>query len=80
MLGPVGSAIKVPHSLVAPSLRELHRRMLLNNIRDSKQYEYFDIQKDGKNWVAFFVKEAAGTFGQMLSEVLDKKQPSVSGE
>lgn len=75
MLGPVGSANKVPHSIVAPSLRELHRRMLLNNIRDSRQYEYFDIQKDGKQWVAFFVREATG-FTQMLADALNRKSTS----
>ena len=73
MLGSAASSKIVPHSIVAPSLRELHRRMLLNNLRDGRQYQYFDIQKDGTKWVAFFTKEATGLLDQMLQQSLVRK-------
>lgn len=47
--------------------------MLLNNLRDGRQYQYFDIQKDGTKWVAFFTKEATGLLDQMLQQSLVRK-------
>ena len=44
----------VPNFLVAPSKERLVRLMLLNNIKKSKEFNYFDIQKDGAKWVAWY--------------------------
>lgn len=35
--------------------------MLVTNLRDGKHYGYFDIQKDGDQWVAFYYKQIEPT-------------------
>jgi maltooligosyltrehalose synthase len=47
----------VPNFIKAPTLERLRLQMYLNNIRLSSWVEYFDIQKDGNSWVAFFYEE-----------------------
>lgn len=44
----------IPHIIEAPSLPELQRRMLQNNVINKKFYKYFDIQKNGSKWIAFY--------------------------
>lgn len=46
----------IPFFIEAPSKEELMRRMLENNVVNGAYHEYFDIQKDGKNWVAWYYK------------------------
>jgi hypothetical protein len=54
----VGSSLRIPNFLSAGSPQGLRRLMLLNNIRNGKQYNYFDIQFVGSKWfVWFFEKE-----------------------
>jgi hypothetical protein len=50
--------LNVPQFLTAPSPKELVRSMLINNIKRGAQHKYFGIQKDGKNWVAWFYADA----------------------
>lgn len=53
-----GSSLRIPNFLTAQSAIGLRRLMLLNNIRNGKQYNYFDIQfVNGKWFVWFFDKE-----------------------
>jgi hypothetical protein len=40
--------------------------MLLNNIRNGRQFNYFQIVFDGKQWVAWFLKE---------SDIAEEAQP-----
>lgn len=54
-----GNVFNVPHSISAGSLNGLFRAFLLNNITDGVEYKYFDIQFDGKKWVAFYYKQAS---------------------
>lgn len=56
----------VPVSIRAKSSEELTLAMLDNNIQKSKQFQYFDIQKDGKEWVAWY-------FTDIYEEALKKK-------
>ena len=51
-----GSSLNIPNVIIAPDLKGLMRAMLANNLKDGKEYGYFDIQKDGDRWVAFFYK------------------------
>lgn len=60
------SVDSIPHVIEAPSLPELQRRMLQNNLANKKFYKYFDIQKDGKSWIAFYyesVRQSGGLSG-----------------
>lgn len=53
-----GSSLRIPNFLTAQSAIGLRRLMLLNNIRNGKQYNYFDIQfVNGKWFVWYFDKE-----------------------
>ena len=52
------SSLNIPHFLRASSPRGLMRVMLSNNLRHGKQFKY-DIMKDGSNWTAWFITEAA---------------------
>jgi hypothetical protein len=56
-LSLVGKLRRIPHYLSAGSPKGLQRKMLLNNTKDGVEYRYFDIQKDGKNWIAWFLRE-----------------------
>lgn len=44
----------VPVSIEAKTRSELSAEMLLNNLKFSVFFKYFDIQKDGKRWVAWY--------------------------
>lgn len=44
----------IPVSIEARTRSELSNKMLENNYRFSCFFRYFDIQKDGKRWVAFY--------------------------
>lgn len=54
----VGSVRNIPHFIVAASPRGLQRLMLLNNTRHGMQFNYFQIQWDGKQWVAWYLRSA----------------------
>lgn len=47
----------IPNFIKAASLPELRVKMYLNNVRMAAFVDYFDIQKDGSSWVAFFYEE-----------------------
>lgn len=44
----------IPVSIEARTRSELSGKMLENNFRYSSFFKYFDIQKDGKRWVAWY--------------------------
>ena len=48
---PVG---RIPKYVTASSLKGLRRVMLLTQSRLGYGVEFFDIQKDGKKWIAFY--------------------------
>jgi hypothetical protein len=47
----------VPVSITAKTKEDLTLAMLNNNIQKSKQFTYFDIQKDGKEWIAWYYND-----------------------
>lgn len=51
------SSLNIPHFITAKNPRELQKKMLQNNIKDSMQYQYTDIVFDGKQWIAWFIKK-----------------------
>jgi hypothetical protein len=53
-----GDVFNIPHFLSAEGPQKLLRAMLLNNIKNGTEYKYFDIQFDGKVWIAFYYKKA----------------------
>ena len=54
----VGNSLRIPNYLSAGTAQSLRRLMLMNNLKNGKQYNYFDIQfVNGKWFVWFFEKE-----------------------
>ena len=56
-MADVGNALRIPMFLAAPDPQGLVRLMLSNNLKINKEFRYFDIGFDGKNWVALFYDE-----------------------
>ena len=52
-----GDARHVPHFISAANPDRLVRAMFLNNVKDHKEYRYFDIAWDGKKWTAWYYKK-----------------------
>jgi len=50
-------ATLIPVSIEAKTRRELSTKMLQNNLKFASYFRYFDIQKDGKRWVAWYYAE-----------------------
>lgn len=44
----------IPVSIEARTRSELSGAMLINNAKFNSFFRYFDIQKDGKRWVAWY--------------------------
>jgi hypothetical protein len=44
----------IPVAIEAKTRAELSTKMLENNMRLGHFFRYFDIQKDGKRWVAWY--------------------------
>ena len=53
-MSDVGNAFRIPMFLAASDRDGLVRLMLANNLRAGKEFRYFDITKDKKEWVAWF--------------------------
>jgi len=47
----------LPHFIEAKDKRALMRAMLQNNNANHYYFKYFDIQKDGTKWVAWYLKK-----------------------
>ena len=45
---------RIPIYLEAGSKDELVKKMLENNLKFDMEFEYFDLQIEGKKWVAWF--------------------------
>ena len=54
----VGNSLRVPHFLTAGSRDALQREMLNNNLKNGREYTYFDISFDGSKWTAWFYRVA----------------------
>ena len=49
----------VPQALKGKTPEELTAKMLANNLEAGIGYTYHHIQYDGKNWVAWYLKDAS---------------------
>ena len=47
----------VPISITAPNANALSLAMFENNLKYGKCYRYFDIQKVGSKWVAWYFRD-----------------------
>jgi hypothetical protein len=56
-MADIGSALRIPRFLSAPSPQRLEQIMLENNLRKGKEHRYFDITYDGKRWFVWFYEE-----------------------
>ena len=45
---------RIPNYITARSQQGLRRLMLLKNTKEGKEFHYFDIQRVGSEWVAWF--------------------------
>jgi hypothetical protein len=50
---------RIPHYLKAISLDNLKEAMYLNNLKFDQEFGYFDIQREGNFWIAFYYADAA---------------------
>ena len=55
-------ATRVPLFLKARTKDLLIKEMLKNNVKNNVSFDYFDIQKDGKNWIAWFFVDLQSPF------------------
>ena len=72
--------VTIPNFLAAGSPSGLRRLMILNNIKRSTWYKYFDIQlnpKDGK-WYAWYLQTV--TDQELLNEAVESKYEKVEGK
>lgn len=56
-MSSVGNSLRIPRFLSASNPRDLERAMLENNLKKSKEHNYFDIHPDGKSWFVWFYEE-----------------------
>ena len=47
----------IPHYITASTKQDLVKEMFKNNIRYNTRFQYFDIQKDGDLYVAWYYKK-----------------------
>lgn len=52
-----GNAFIIPHFVSASSPEGLMREMLAINMKKRKQLDFFAVQFDGENWVAWYYAE-----------------------
>lgn len=45
---------RLPLFLEAKNKLELIKKMTANNVKHMREFEYFNIQKDGRKWIAWF--------------------------
>ena len=67
------NALRIPHFLSAGSPEGLRRKMLENNIKDGKVYNYFQIVHTGSKWFAWYHKNAELDIKTELAIKADKK-------
>ena len=53
-MSQVGDSFRIPQFITARTKELLVRAMLLNNLQNGMEFNYFDIQKDGASWVVWF--------------------------
>lgn len=51
-----GSSLRIPNFITAQSPMGLRRLMLSNNVKNGKEYVYFDIQFANGKWFAWYLE------------------------
>lgn len=75
---PRGVMFQVPVHLTARTPEDLTIAMLRNNIKDGIRYSYFDIQKNGKDWFCWYLKDIGKIVkNQLDEEIIDGGRPQL---
>lgn len=61
-MADVGTTLRIPQFVAARTKDGLVRAMLRNNVKHGIEFRYFDIQKDGRTWVAWYNAEVNMNF------------------
>lgn len=67
-MAALGNIFNIPHFITSESVEGLRGKMLENNAKYSREFDYYSIIFDGKNYIAFFYMMAEE------SQFLRKKQ------
>jgi len=65
---PKGVMYQVPIHVTARTPEELTLAMLQLNLKDGVKNSFFDIQRNGKEWIAWYYKD----IGRMVKDKLNK--------
>lgn len=68
-----GQLLTVPHFVKAPTMEGLTRAMINENMRYGVTFKYFDIQFQGRMWVAWYLRDATFKAKQDLEASLKKE-------
>jgi hypothetical protein len=68
MPNEVGSSLRIPNYISASSPKGLRRLMLLNNLKNGKQYNYFDLQFANGKWFVWYYES------EKIDELLTQKE------
>lgn len=71
MLTNPGDVLHVPHFIQAPNPQALQKLMLENNLKNLKEYKYFDIGVQSGKWYAWFY-EVAGNISYLAGKEVKK--------
>lgn len=63
----------VPNFLRAKTPEDLRKAMLMNNARMGAWVEYFDIQKQDGQWIAWFYEDLTSAQASALTQLRAKK-------
>lgn len=64
----------IPYYIEAKTKKELVRKMFDNNVKKGGFVKYFDIQKDGSSYIAWYYEEAKNLVFEKESKPTVKKQ------
>jgi len=62
----------VPLSITASSREKLTEAMLMNNFANGRTFKYFDIQQEGKTWVAWYYADLENHVNKVMEQFLGK--------
>lgn len=65
--------LDVPVFIEAPTKEDLIRKMIDTNTLARYEFKYFDIQKDGNKWVAWFYVDGVNHVN-LIKSIIDKKK------
>ena len=54
----MSDTLHIPHFVEGKDKIDLQRQMIALQVQDGHTYRFFDIQKDGNKWVAWYFRKA----------------------